>query len=445
MTKNNKPFEYEFGGPVGTFANTVLLPLVCLLLGHWAEIGKLDFAFLNDFSSARFWDALLASPVLCPGCNDYARLVRCTIGVLAWFLFHVCLERCLPCEIVKGSPVKGNKDHRLNYRLNAHLGFWVTCVALEFGWPTFHEESGYWQFGRVPMANVADDYTVYALVTCVLAFLFSCYLYASSFAGDRILADGGDSGNMFYDFWMGRELNPRWGTFDWKVICELRPGLVGWMFLNLCCMAKQYENLGYVTGSMVLINIFQGIYVWDAQFQERAILTTMDITTDGFGFMLCFGDLVWVPFTYSVQARYLVNHDPHLSYAALAGIVAVYVVGFMIFRGANGQKDAFRTNPDDPKLAHLKYLQTKRGTRLLTSGYWGMARKINYTGDYIMGLSWCLVCGFGSIVPYYYAIYFAVLLIHRSIRDDHMCQAKYGEDWNTYKKMVPYRFIPGLV
>ena len=35
----------------------------------------------------------------------------------------------------------------------------------------------------------------------------------------------------------------------------------------------------------------------------QAILTTMDITTDGFGYMLAFGDLAWVPFTYSLQAR----------------------------------------------------------------------------------------------------------------------------------------------
>ena len=27
---------------------------------------------------------------------------------------------------------------------------------------------------------------------------------------------------------------------------------------------------------------------------QAAILTTMDITTDGFGFMLAFGDLAWV-------------------------------------------------------------------------------------------------------------------------------------------------------
>lgn len=31
----------------------------------------------------------------------------------------------------------------------------------------------------------------------------------------------------------------------------------------------------------------------DALWFEPAILTTMDITTDGFGFMLAFGDLAW--------------------------------------------------------------------------------------------------------------------------------------------------------
>lgn len=67
---------------------------------------------------------------------------------------------------------------------------------------------------------------------------------------------------------------------------------------------------------MACVNIFQAVYVWDALYQEQAILTTMDITTDGFGYMLAFGDLSWVPFTYSLQARILVDHDPQLVRAA---------------------------------------------------------------------------------------------------------------------------------
>ena len=78
----------------------------------------------------------------------------------------------------------------------------------------------------------------------------------------------------------------------------------------------------------------------------------------------------------------------------------------------------------------------------MVSGWWGWARKINYTGDWIMGLTWCLLCGFDAIIPYFYAIYFAVLLIHRAGRDDHSCAIKYGEDWERYKEKVPYKFIP---
>lgn len=31
----------------------------------------------------------------------------------------------------------------------------------------------------------------------------------------------------------GRELNPRIGTLDLKEFCELRPGLIGWLVLNM--------------------------------------------------------------------------------------------------------------------------------------------------------------------------------------------------------------------
>lgn len=32
-----------------------------------------------------------------------------------------------------------------------------------------------------------------------------------------------------YDFFKGRELNPRLKDFDLKFFCEMRPGLIGWV------------------------------------------------------------------------------------------------------------------------------------------------------------------------------------------------------------------------
>ncbi|HEY8431982.1 MAG TPA: hypothetical protein VIL20_26575, partial [Sandaracinaceae bacterium] len=79
---------------------------------------------------------------------------------------------------------------------------------------------------------------------------------------------------------------------------------------------------------------------------------------------------------------------------------------------------------------------------LLVSGWWGLARHTNYLGDLMMALAWCLACGFSSIVPYFYFIYFAPLLINRERRDHALCKAKYGADWDEYCRRVPYRIIP---
>lgn len=58
----------------------------------------------------------------------------------------------------------------------------------------------------------------------------------------------------------------------------------------------------------------------------------MDIVHDGFGFMLVFGDLAWVPFTYSLQAAFLVVHPQALGSLGAAAIVALnghYVPGLL--------------------------------------------------------------------------------------------------------------------
>lgn len=95
-------------------------------------------------------------------------------------------------------------------------------------------------------------------------------------------------------------------------------------------------------------------------------------------------------------------------------------------------------------LIDLQSMETRAGTRLITSGWWGKARHINYFGDWLMSLAWCLPCGFKSFVPYFYCVYFAILLIHRERRDEAKCRKKYGADWDRYCEIVKYRIIPGI-
>lgn len=76
----------------------------------------------------------------------------------------------------------------------------------------------------------------------------------------------------------------------------------------------------------------------------------MDITTDGFGFMLSIGDLTWVPFVYSLQARYLTFNHVELGPMFTAFVFLVHGLGYYIFRTANGEKNDFR-NGRNPKSA----------------------------------------------------------------------------------------------
>lgn len=78
-------------------------------------------------------------------------------------------------------------------------------------------------------------------------------------------------------------------------------------------------------------------------------------------------------------------------------------------------------------------------TNTLSDGY---ARKIHYSCDLFFAINWGLITGFKSPFPWFYPVFFAVMIAHRALRDIQRCRAKYGEAWAQYEKEVPYLFIP---
>ena len=100
---------------------------------------------------------------------------------------------------------------------------------------------------------------------------------------------------------------------------------------------------------MLLVVGFQLLYVADAFVHEAAVLTTWDIKRERFGWMLAWGNLVWVPVVYSLQAHYLVDHVHEIGISATIALVSLDLVGYAIFRGANLQKHRFRENPESAR------------------------------------------------------------------------------------------------
>ncbi len=243
------------------------------------------------------------------------------------------------------------------------------------------------------------------------------------------------SGNAPRDFCLGVELNPRIGTLDLKLFHIGHVGMIAWTVVNASFAAKQYQAFGYVTASMIVVNLLQLLYVLDFFAREDWYLRTIDIHHDRFGFTLAWGSLVWIPFMYTLQAAYLARHPVPLSPAATIGILALAGAGYFVFLSANRQRDRFRRSDDACRIwgKEATYVTatyvTADGalhqTRLLTSGWWGLARHANYVGDIMMATAVSLSCGFAHALPYFYATYLMVLLVQRVYRDDRRCREKY--------------------
>ncbi|PBP26500.1 Delta(14)-sterol reductase [Diplocarpon rosae] len=479
---------YEFGGPLGAFGISFGLPIAVYAA-----------TFLcNDISGCPVPSVLspstltieqLKQDVGWPADGIYGLSSwDVTAKVLGYYLLSLILHRFLPGEEIDG--VELSSGGKLKYKFNTWSSTLFTFSILAAG--TMYQGADFpvWTY-------IHENYLQIVTANMLISYFLATFVYVRSFsvkpgnAELRELAAGGHSGNMLYDWFIGRELNPRvtlpvLGEIDIKEFCELRPGLMGWIILDFTFIAHQYKTYGFVTDSILLVTFFQTLYVLDAYWMESAILTTMDITTDGFGFMLAFGDLAWVPFVYSFQAKYLATYPLTLGISGTTGVLSVLGIGYWIFRGANNEKNRFRTNPDDPRVAHLKYIETKSGSKLLTSGWWGTARHINYFGDWIMAWAMCLTTGisgylvqhssvapvpgqslanqsfiyegastytevlqgsargYGMIITYWYVLYFGILLIHREMRDEEKCIRKYGDDWKRYCEIVKYRIIPGI-
>lgn len=404
----------HFGGPLGAKLFLVGLPLLTLYL--WICIHKHGGALVLPGPSV-----LREAPL---------PTLRGAFFFFAWLAFQIALDVLLPGKRVQGLAQRDGL--KLHYRMNGLLSYGLSLAAL----------AGLYASGLLRGATVLAELGPMLAVAILFAFAFSLFLYFYGFSSTRVEHR---TGLALYDYFMGSSLNPRVGELDLKFFFESKIGLTTWIAIDLALAAAQYEANGTVSTSMLLVCAFQIFYVADFYWFEEAMLSTWDINYENYGFMLAFGFIVWMPFTFSLQAQYLVYRTPELATWAIAPIALLNFTGYYIFRSSNLQKHSFRTDPNATIWGKPPtFIATKRGTKLLTSGWWGLSRHSNYLGDLMMALAWCLPTGVSHVPPYFYFIYFAPLLIDRERRDHKECKKKYGDDWDTYCAKVKYRIVPYL-
>ena len=240
------------------------------------------------------------------------------------------------------------------------------------------------------------------------------------------------------DFCMGVELNPTWKDVDLKVFAY-QPSLIGLGLLVAAFGYAQHEQLGHLTPQMVLYQAFWWLYLFTHYRDEPGVLSMYDVIAEKFGFMLVWGDLVLVPFFYCIAGWYLVDQSAPMSTPGLLALVAMFSLGLWIFRGANKQKHTFKIDPTAKIWGRTPQLL---GGRLLVSGWWGLGRKINYTGELTVYFAIAATAGLAHLGPFLVPLWLLSLLVHRAWRDEQRCSAKYGDLWTQYCRVVPVRMLP---
>ncbi|KAH7663491.1 Delta(14)-sterol reductase protein [Dioscorea alata] len=351
-----------------------------------------------------------------------------SVVILFSYLGYLAISgSLLPGKVIPGAVLSDGT--RLHYRCNGLLSLIMLLVLLGIGV----------NMKMISPTVVADKGIELLSATFIFSVIVSLALYAVGCKSRKQSSSlkAHVTGNFIHDCWFGVQLNPHFIGVDLKFFF-VRAGMMGWWFINLSVLAKSIQA-GYVNISVILSQLFSALYILDYFFHEEFMTSTWDIIAERLGFMLVFGDLVFIPFTFSIQGWWLLKNKVILSKAAVITNCLVFLVGYCVFRGANKQKHIFKKNPKAPIWGKAPKVV---GGKLLVSGYWGVSRHCNYLGDLLLALSFSLPCGASSPIPYFYPIYLLILLIWRERRDEERCSQKYKEVWVEYCKLVPWRILP---
>ncbi|PNY12969.1 delta (14)-sterol reductase-like protein, partial [Trifolium pratense] len=213
-----------------------------------------------------------------------------SVSLLAGFFTYLAIVgSILPGKLVPG--VLLSDSTRLHYHCNGLLSLFLLVGLL---WISAKMEF-------VSLTAIADRGLELLSTTFIFSFLVALVLY---FSGCKSKSKGSSlkphiTGNLIHDWWFGIQLNPQFMSIDLKFFF-VRAGMMGWLLINLSVLAKSIQD-GTLSKSMILFQLFCALYILDYFVHEEYMTSTWDIIAERLGFMLVFGDLVWIPFTFSIQ------------------------------------------------------------------------------------------------------------------------------------------------
>ena len=353
---------------------------------------------------------------------------------LVIFIVFFLAQLILPARRVPGYVINPKTGQPRNYRLNGLLVYVLAVLVWAFeltGMP--HD----W-FYRSSVYAVAGGTVLTALFSLVAFFT-------------QPMNEGQ---HPWLAFWDGRSQEIAFFTerFDIKMYFYVVGGTM--LALNaLSGAVYHYERFGEDSNPGVFIYAgFFTFYVLDYFIFERVQLYTYDVIHESLGFKLFWGGLIVYGWMFIIPLWGMAVHpDPGFSgagrYLWLIGAPALFLFGWCLSRGANLQKYTFKRWPDRKFLGLIEPEYIDAGDRkILTSGFWGAARHLNYLGEGFLSLSMALTFGhFTNLWAWTYFVFIITLFTFRQRFDENQCLEKYGaEKWAEYQDKVKYRICPWI-
>jgi len=293
---------------------------------------------------------------------------------------------------------------------------------------------------------VAENVIPMMLTFTVFGFLFVSYLYwrdSGNYWGKEEDDEKGCS--CFFKFYRGLKFHSQIGGVDVKQFTNCRFGMIAWQVLIIIFAFYSYYSFGFNTAIWVTV-ILQTIYIAKFFYWETGYFYTLDITLDRAGYYICWGCLVFVPIFYTFTVYYLINHPTNINFFLGIGILIAGLWLIWLNYLVDEDKQRFKNNVEGFEYMDVKYWkdgEEKEG-KLLTSGWWGKSRHMNYVFEIGLSACWSLVGYKLGVLPFAYLGYIILLLIHRTYRDEDKCKLKYGEYWDKYCEKVKYKLVPGI-
>ena len=261
-----------------------------------------------------------------------------------------------------------------------------------------------------------------------------------------------DNRGLVVQWLEGRARNVQFGG---RVDTKMFLYIFGGAFLALNAVSSAaYHHGQYGEAANLGLYLHTAMWVWFAADYfcfERVQLYTFDIFEERVGLKLIGGCIVIYLCLYPVALWGTAglpapDIDPTMNAVWLGGSAAIFLLGWVITRGANMQKYTFKQAPERAFLGFMKSATVTDGERhILSSWFWGAARHTNYTGEILEALGMALALGhFTNVWAWIYFVYLVIFFITRERIDDRRCAVKYGQLWTEYRTKARYRLIPGI-